>query len=65
MAKRYRETTRRESPLSPLDGDLGPKAWHTIVRDLRTGEKGEGWSDRSREESREKAWRDLREKQGA
>jgi len=64
MGKRYRETTRRESPAWPLDLGLGPKSWHTEVVDRKTGERGSGWGS-SPKESRERAWKNLREKQGA
>jgi hypothetical protein len=65
MAKRYSERTTRESPLSPLDLGLLPQAHHTTVTDLKTGKRGEGWSWNDPQEAREKAWKDLRERQGS
>jgi len=60
MGKRYIEQTKKESP--HLLG-LGPDAYHTTVTDTKTGERGEGWS-RDKGESIDRAWKDLREKQG-
>lgn len=60
MSKRYSESTRREG----IWWGLGPSAWRTTVRDLETGEQGDGYDWDSPRESRERAWKDLREKQG-
>lgn len=64
MGKRYSERHTKESPAWPFDLGLGPTAHHVVVKDLKTGVVGEGWDWDSEKEAREKAWRDLREKQG-
>ena len=63
MRKRYLEEHTIKSPAWPFDLGFGPKFHYVKVIDRKTGNIGEGWG-RTEREAREKAWRDLREKQG-
>ena len=62
MAKRYEERTEKRPLAWPIP--LGRPWYTTTVHDRKTGNTGRGEGP-SAQESRRKAWKDLRERQGA
>lgn len=58
---RYTEKTEKSNAMYPLPA--GSNNIHTTVKDNETGNKGNGWGN-TEKESRDNAWKNLREKQG-
>lgn len=65
MGKRYKESTLENADLEDVLGLIitGSSTYKTIVKDSETGKTGTGKSS-DRQKSIERAWKNLREKQG-